>query len=181
MTTKEKIENLLRKCTRLGVEDLILWLESTDFYSAPASTMFHQNYEGGLAEHSYSVYKHLDKLVKAYGYTYDEESIILCALLHDVCKIHCYEEDVRNVKENGTWVQKPYYKFVEKDKFGGHGAKSVFLVSKYIDLSFEEAAAINSHMGAYDEGTYSRTGGVYEDNKLAFLLHLADECSTYLD
>ena len=36
------------KVKRDGVEDLIAYLEDSDFFTAPSSTRFHGNYEGGL-------------------------------------------------------------------------------------------------------------------------------------
>ena len=49
---KEEFLTLLRKVKREGIDDLINFLEKSDFFIAPASTRFHGNYEGGLAEHS---------------------------------------------------------------------------------------------------------------------------------
>ena len=46
---KEKFLELLRTVKRDGIEDLINFLEKSDFFKAPASTRFHGNYEGGLA------------------------------------------------------------------------------------------------------------------------------------
>ena len=49
---KEKFIELLKSTNRLGIEDLISFLEKTDFFTAPASTRFHGSFEGGLVEHS---------------------------------------------------------------------------------------------------------------------------------
>ena len=38
------------------------------------------------------------------------ETIAICALLHDLCKIDTFKSDVRNKKVDGNWVQVPYYK-----------------------------------------------------------------------
>ena len=37
---------------RDGLEDLLGWLQKSDFFTAPASTRYHGAYEGGLCEHS---------------------------------------------------------------------------------------------------------------------------------
>ncbi len=42
---------------RPGATELLAWLETTDFFTAPASTRFHGNYEGGLCEHSVNVWE----------------------------------------------------------------------------------------------------------------------------
>ena len=42
--------------TREGADKLLAYLESSDFFTAPASTRYHGNYEGGLCQHSLNVY-----------------------------------------------------------------------------------------------------------------------------
>ena len=44
---------------REGSEKLLAFLESSDFFTAPASTRFHCAFEGGLVSHSVNVYKRL--------------------------------------------------------------------------------------------------------------------------
>lgn len=61
---KEEFIELLRSTKREGIEDVIQFIEKTDFYKAPASTRFHGNYEGGLLEHSMKVYEILKHKVK---------------------------------------------------------------------------------------------------------------------
>ena len=70
-------------------------------------------------------------------------------------------------------------KFEEKKKFGGHGSKSVFVAQYYIRLTFEEAAAINCHMGP--DGKDFSCMDVYRESPLAFFLHTADMASTVFD
>ena len=63
MNKKEKKKNrkeiieLLQETERPGIEKLVSWLDHSNFFTSPASTMFHGNYEGGLAAHSYEVYQ----------------------------------------------------------------------------------------------------------------------------
>ena len=82
---------------------------------------------------------------------------------------------------NGVWVQKPVFVFQEDFSYGGHGSKSVYLAQKYINLTDEEAVAINCHMGFSDRGSgdYS-LGNAYEQYPLAWLLHVADESATWI-
>ena len=49
---KVRFLELCKKINREGMDDLIKWLESSDFFVAPASTRFHGSYAGGLCEHS---------------------------------------------------------------------------------------------------------------------------------
>ena len=46
---KKEFLNVLRsEVGREGLDEFIEWLCSTDFFTAPASTKFHSNVEGGL-------------------------------------------------------------------------------------------------------------------------------------
>lgn len=183
---KAEFLKLLRSTNRNGIEDLIKWLESTDFFTAPASTKYHGAYPGGLLQHSLNVCKRLDDEIfrDSLGNQY-YDSKVLVSLLHDVCKADLYIESFRNVKDpaTGTWSQVPYYTVDEKYPYG-HGEKSVYLVNKYILLTDEEAMAIRWHMGGFDQsvkgGSYS-VGYAFEKYPLALLLHIADMKATYLD
>lgn len=168
---------------RPGAEELLHWLTQTsDFFTAPASTKFHGNYEGGLCEHSIHVWEELVRLLKAYPEVKaTAETVAIVSLLHDLCKIGCYKQELRNTKVNGVWVQRPVYVFQEDFCYGGHGSKSVYLIQKYMPLNDEEAVAINCHMGAWDRNpTDYSVGSAYEEYPLAWLLHVADESATYI-
>ena len=109
------------------------------------------------------------------------ETAAIVTLLHDLCKIGCYKQELRNKKENGVWRSVPTYVFNESFCFGSHGAKSVYLITKFMRLTDEEAVAINCHMGFADRGSgdYS-IGNAFEQTPLAWLLHVADESATYI-
>ena len=188
MTAKEKfIETVSKNIKRAGINHLMEWLETTDFYSAPASTKFHGSHEGGLVEHSANVYTELVKLAEVYGLGPDnginnpDESMAIVALFHDLCKADYYSIEMRWRKDkNDKWEQYPVYSIKEKFAYGGHGSKSVYLVQNFMALTPEEASAINCHMGQFDATTYSNPSPVYERNLLAWLLHVADEAATYV-
>ena len=64
---KEKYLDICRSVIkREGIEDLLNWIEKSDFFTAPASTKFHGAYAGGLVEHSLNVYKCMSNLAKRY-------------------------------------------------------------------------------------------------------------------
>ena len=63
----------------------------------------------------------------------------------------------------------------------GHGEKSVYLITKYMELTDEEAQAIRFHMSSWVENDKAMAGKVFATNKLAWLLHVADEMATYWD
>ncbi len=173
---------------RDGADKLLDYLLSNDFFTAPASARFHASEEGGLCYHSINVYNRLVKLVKAdlgddYYKTYSDETLAICGLLHDLCKVNYYVVEMRNVKEENGWVKKPYYKVEERFPYG-HGEKSVFIASQFVKLTAEEAMAINWHMGGFDErvkgGSYALSDA-YAKYKLALYLHTADILATYID
>lgn len=182
MNKERFIEIFTTYIKRPGAEKLLEWLESTDFYTAPASTRFHGNWEGGLCEHSIHVWEELVRLLRAYPeIKVSGETAAIVTLLHDLCKIGCYKTELRNKKENGVWRSVPVYTFKEDFCFGGHGSKSVFLIQKFMNLTDEEAVAVNCHMGFADRGAgdYS-LGNAFEQYSLAWLVHVADESATYV-
>lgn len=169
---------------RNGADELLSWLQSSDFLSAPASTKYHGSYEGGLVEHSLNVYDCLVGELSLAGLTdaYSPETVAIVALLHDICKANFYKVGTRNVKENGQWVQKEIYEIDEKFPCG-HGEKSVIILQNFIHLDAEEIFAIRAHMGGFDtsvKGGDFFIGKIFEKSKLALLLHLADMRATYL-
>ena len=104
MTKQEVQDSFVKAYTdnihRAGSAELLDWLKSTDFFDAPASTMYHGAYEGGLALHSLHVCNEAFRLRDVYAnhINVSNETVALCSLLHDVCKIGCYNSDMRNVK-----------------------------------------------------------------------------------
>ena len=172
---------LLRTTNRDGIEELIRYLqEETDFFTAPASTKYHGAFAGGLLMHSINVCAELR--LDPNSKVYPTETLIIVALLHDICKANCYRTEKRNVNENGGWVEKQIYVFEDELPLG-HGEKSLYLASKFIKLSDEEAAAIRWHMGAFDcafRGGDRGLNAAYEKYPLAVLLHMADMRATYL-
>ena len=110
---KEEFLRLLRETNREGMENLISFLEKSDFFTAPASTRFHGSEECGLLKHSLKVYEILEQKVKTSSLPMevDEATIRIVALLHDICKTNFYTVDYRNAKnELGVWEKVPFYK-----------------------------------------------------------------------
>lgn len=185
---KEFTEIYTSKINREGADKLLDWLLKSDFVTCPASTRFHSNHESGLIEHSVKAYQRfIRNLKKEYGENWkeiiSEESAAIIGLLHDICKVGYYKQEMRNVKEDGVWIQKPYYTVDDKLPYG-HGEKSVYIISGFMKLTREEAMAINWHMGGFDTrvqgGSYSISGAFYEF-PVALIFHLSDLEATYLD
>ena len=180
---KEEFLNLLGTVKREGIENLIEFLEKSDFFTAPASTRFHGNFEGGLAEHSLKVYEILKHKVEnnIKGIKTEEESIIIIGLLHDICKTNFYKIDYRNAKNAlGVWEKVPYYTIEDTIPYG-HGEKSVMMITEYIKLTPEEKYAIRWHMGYTEpKEVYNTIGAAYTKYPIALLTHEADLEATYL-
>ncbi len=184
MGFREEFINIYNdRIKRNGAKELLAWLQTTDFFTAPASTKFHCACEGGLVQHSVSVYntlreKHFEEGVD------NEESFAICALLHDLCKAQFYKVSTRNVKNESTgqWEKQPFYSVEDIFPYG-HGEKSVFLIERFMRLKPAEAMAIRWHMGGFDT---SAKGGdfaislAYDKYPLAVKMHLADFESTYI-
>ena len=155
---KEFVHYIFTKGLKTKIKDpiwkLLDYLEKeTDFYTAPASTRYHNNKEHGLIEHSL--------LVVAYGIELapimlsgDIEMyyVVISCLFHDLCKVNMYETKERNVKneETGNWEKKPYYSVKDDYLSFGHGIESMLRLNKYIVMPESWNHAIRWHMGAYD-------------------------------
>jgi hypothetical protein len=174
----EKIFNELRKAQRPGMLELMEWLEKSDFFTAPASTKYHCSYEGGLAEHSWNTYQVFCHKNKIYKLGLPEDTLIICGLLHDVCKIAFYKKGSRNVKENGQWVAKEVWEVEDKEPLG-HGEKSVIILMDFIKLTDFEKYAIRWHMG-FSEGTNYSLSTALDLMPGIVTLHTADMESSYI-
>lgn len=179
---KEKFIELLKSTNRENIDGLIEFIEKTDFFKAPASTRFHGAFEGGLLEHSMKVYEILkDKVQKAViPIDTPEESLIIIALLHDICKANFYKVDYRNAKNQfGEWEKVPYYTIEDTIPYG-HGEKSVMMLTEYIKLTGEEKYAIRWHMGFTEpKEAYTTLGAAFKKYPVALLVHEADLEATY--
>ncbi len=179
--TMQVFRNYFAHINRPGAADLLQWIEANGFFEAPASKRHHGAEPGGLAEHSTNVFKRLlwlnaEEEKRQQFPQYDVETLAICGLLHDLCKIDAY----RQIEGQQG---KPEYQLT-KNFPAGHGEKSVILILQFMRLTQEEILAIRWHMGQYD--FYARGGGYDLDNafrqcKLAVMLHLADMMATHFD
>ena len=142
-------------------KNIFMWLDGTDFYTAPASTQFHDSFEGGLVYHSLNVYNQVLDLIKLPKFqSVDISSAVFVALIHDWCKINIYETYTKNVKDDsGNWVKELAYRTRKNFISAGHGPQSLidamlFCTTKYSALSNDEMMAIRWHMYTYDVKSY---------------------------
>lgn len=166
---KNKITELLKSTNRKGIENIIEWLNTSDFYTSPASSKYHSVKEGGLAEHSYKVYTIFTEQVEKYEPKMQKDSIILAGLLHDVCKINTYEKPKLTYKRRDDILKI------------GHGEKSVIeLLKRGLELTDEEILLIRWHMGPYDNGYMQEYNTAKEECTGIILLHFADMISSHI-
>lgn len=193
----EKFEQLLLSVKREGIDKLLAYIRKSDFYTAPASTRFHSCHEGGLLEHTMNVYECLvnkkdNPTWKAILEQVGDESLIIVALLHDLCKTNFYVMEMKNKKvysdtgkkidSNGRfdWVSVPGYTIEDQLPFG-HGEKSVYIASAFIKLTREESFAIRFHMGwSEPKEMYNSVGAAMKMFPLVIALNSADTEATYL-
>lgn len=108
---REKFVEILGRINRTGFNQLLEYLDQSDFFTAPASTRFHNNFEGGLLLHSLSVFDSMWYLAYSHlALDIPEESLIIESLLHDLCKIGVYKIDT----EDPTDAQMNYLKGLVK-------------------------------------------------------------------
>lgn len=170
---REKVKSLLSKVERPGMQELLEWLDTSGFYFAPASTRFHGSYEGGLIDHSLNVYETLVSMSNSMNFGLSNDSMIISALLHDVCKADLYYKEGNKYMTNRQALAE------------GHGQRSVMMIKKFMELKVDEEAAIRMHMGmfaSHEVGTYIKEYPLKEMNHmfsnsgsfLVYGLHVAD-------
>ena len=184
--SKEELEEL-RSTERDGIDKLADYLsDSTDFFTAPASTRFHNNFSGGLAQHCLNVYENFKSLLEIKGVEMSEDSIIICALLHDLCKCNTYVVETRNRKnEQGQWEK---YNIWATNKDVDiplpHSSRSIAIIRKFIKLSIKEELTIFYHMGPYGGEDYEYRNMLKAANEKypqTVLFYVADTIASYLD
>ena len=124
---RQEIIALLRSTGRKGVEAVLNYLDGVGFYMAPSSVDRHHNWRGGLAQHSLETCR----LALADMGNLPRESVIIAALLHDICKASrlYYGTDGR-IHYRSTRIK-------------GHGYRSVVLLEREgLELTAEERLAI---------------------------------------
>lgn len=181
---------------RDGLEELLDYIENkTDFFTAPSSTSFHLNEDGGLCRHSINVFQTAMKInseivapaiesgVSPFAKPVSTESIAIAALFHDICKTKIYHKTERWKKdETGRWISYPGYEIQDEFPFG-HGEKSCVILGWFMRLRQDELLAIRWHMGMFDmaePGSSSRFAyrAAMDRSPLVSLLQCADLLSS---
>lgn len=173
---KEEIEMLLESTNRIGITNLLDYMDKGGFYTAPASTKYHGAEAGALAVHSLNVcYTALD-IAKTLNPEITEEqknSIIICALLHDLGKMGQFGQPlyVDNILKKGRSEAQPFK--INPDLLTlDHEIVSVIEIQKFIELTPDEQFAIAYHNALYTAiGKYNLQG---KERPLQMIIHFAD-------
>lgn len=143
--------------------DMLKYLALNHFFTAPASTKYHGNYEGGLFDHSFAVAKFLVQLTEDNHLTWkNPRSPYIVGMFHDLCKIDQY---IPQYEMRGELEQSPLndpklmklvktlcgYEYNPDTLLKGHGDKSIMLLSQFYTLTDEEIMCIRYHMGAFTD------------------------------
>lgn len=137
--------------TSVVSDDMMEYLTAYGFFTAPASTKYHGNYEGGLLEHSYMVTKFLLTLTQDNHLIWRKaRSPFIVGMFHDLCKIDQYRHPASDLVVNGMLLPDPSkWEYNPDTLLKGHGDKSVMLLSQFYTLTDEEIMCIRYHMGAF--------------------------------
>lgn len=194
---KDRFVSLVRSINREGINELVEFLEKSDFYTAPASTRFHCSIPEGLLIHSLNVYDMFEQKRKTEPYktvlgNISDDSSKIITLFHDICKTYMYETDYKNKKiysETGSkkdekgrfdWQAVEFYKVNDLVPYG-HGEKSVMMLEEFIKLQPIERYAIRWHMGFTEpKENWNTLGSAIENYPVILALHESDLEATYL-
>lgn len=131
---RREILRLLISTQRDGIESVIDYLYSSGFFIVPSSRKRHHCWEGGLAQHSLSVCN----IALSLDTELPRSSIVLCALLHDICKAtQLYYDDNGELHHRKTYIK-------------GHRKRLIKLLKMLkLGLNDDEQRAIRWHMGGH--------------------------------
>lgn len=155
-----------RHIGRDGISNLMKYLETTQFFTAPASSRYHYPHEGGLAEHAVNTYLRLVNLLKSeYGDAcpYSEETVAIVSLFHGIGKEDLYQKTTRNVKDaSGNWSSVQCYTTAE-DRYliGSCEERTLYTLMWYMRISPNEARAI-----LYSKGSDASNADPYHDSTM---------------
>lgn len=157
--------------------------EETTWLTSPASTKYHLCNEGGLLEHSVNVAESMLKIREALAPEISEESCVIVSLLHDLGKVgmpgnpqYLINEPTEKQQKYGYKPDAPY-RFNKDLTYLSVPVRSLYLASKYIDLTEQEVQAIVYHDGQYVEDNRSVAKN---EEPLTLLLQYADSWSGFV-
>ena len=152
------------------------WLKNNNFFTAPASAKYHGVYEGGLFDHSVSMYMRLKDMTERNNLEWQrKQSPLIVGMFHDICKCDRY----KIVQDSPECT--PRYEYNEDVLLEGHGSKSVMLLSQFITLTEEELLCIRFHMGAYEKDDWKMFDLAIKKYPNVMWTHHADMLASKVD
>lgn len=129
------------------------WLCDNGYFTAPASTKYHGNHEGGLFEHSVAVATTLRDLTKDnWLHWMRDSSPVIIGLFHDICKIDQYRHPEKTLMVDNvpqSFPDQTAWEYSDDMLLKGHGDKSIMILASHMQLTEEEVMCIRYHMGAF--------------------------------
>lgn len=203
---KTRYEQLVMSISREGFdkERVIEMLNNSDFFYAPASAAYHNDFAGGLCGHCLNVYDNMLKFKSVKDFNVREDSMLIVSLFHDFSYINYFSPTCRNIKHycteeefkqnpadykmydelgNFKWIAKLGYT-VNENRFiyGNAEATSEYLARCYIPLTREESIAILNHRGTLgSDSARVNIYNIYKDHPLAELLFLSEFTAMTID
>ena len=186
---KKKFVNLIKKYIGFDetMKDFIDYIDELGFFETPASTQYHNSFDGGLAKHSLNVTNRAIELYNALKPDIPLSDLVFVSLFHDVGKIGLkdnpmYVKTIKgyikkvNLNNNSICIksEKGYIKQCEIN----HAVLSIYHLSKFFDLDEELIHAILYHNGLYDNLGKETIG---KERQLTLILHWADMWASRFD
>lgn len=156
-TLNDRIQEFSDSVGKYVSSEFMEWLKEKGFFTAPASTKYHGNYEGGLFDHSMVVVDALVQLTRDNHLKWtDSRSPYVIGMFHDLCKIDAYKkvidkEGVEMFGSDEAVGEEYHFEYNNNTFLPGHGEKSIIILQKFMQLTEEEILCIRWHMGAFDE------------------------------
>ena len=164
--------------------DMLDWLVSKGFFTAPASTKYHGAHEGGLFQHSTAVMKSLVGLTESCHLEWqNERSPYIVGMFHDLCKIDQYRNTSYGLTLDGQPLHNPCeWEYNPHTLLKGHGEKSVMLLSQFYTLTEQAILSIRYHMGEFTpkEEWNDYTGAIHAYPNVLWT-HQADMLARHVD
>jgi hypothetical protein len=161
----DAIISLLQCTRRNNIDKVIAYLHDQYFFDSKNDSRgnddnrSHHYWYGGLAQHSYGVYRNALAIAKERHANVRVESLIIAGLLHDICKAH-------HILSGDKIVKRPIHYY-------GHGKRSIFLLGDKpcgLSLHEDERIAIRCHMWKFLPQQYAGSA----NETLWEIIHKAD-------
>lgn len=165
---KDYVKRVSDKSRRDALQSLFNMLDSSkyNFFEKPAAKKHHHAYKKGLAEHTVEVVENAINLNDVLECGFNQDSIIISALLHDVGKVYVYSFEETENTQDEIMVHKT---------IASQEALIFRLCAKAgLTITPEEISAIEFAHGGWSSLARDRS---IQPHPLSVLIHCADNLS----